>query len=86
VPAATGAPGLILGRGVPLDDSLTTGFITLQWVCVGVIIALDFVTLFLATWLFLVRYDHLIGHMECIMKELALTGSCLLKCVMAAQS
>jgi hypothetical protein len=54
VPATSGEPALILARGVPMDESLSRGFVTRQWICIGIIAILDACTLFLATWLFLV--------------------------------
>lgn len=54
VPPAGGEPGLVLARGMPIDSSFLTAYAATQWVGVGIIIILDALTVFLATWLFLV--------------------------------
>eukprot|EP00611_Tribonema_gayanum_P022998 TRINITY_DN4733_c0_g1_i1.p1 TRINITY_DN4733_c0_g1~~TRINITY_DN4733_c0_g1_i1.p1 ORF type:complete len:932 (-),score=372.03 TRINITY_DN4733_c0_g1_i1:455-3250(-) len=50
---SSGRPGLVLSRGVIIDRALTSGFVTKQWICVGIIVFIDAFTLFLATWMFL---------------------------------
>jgi hypothetical protein len=49
-----GEADVLLARGVPIKEELTSGFATRQWLMLAGVLALDVLTLCAAIWLFLV--------------------------------
>ncbi|KAG5177004.1 hypothetical protein JKP88DRAFT_282247 [Tribonema minus] len=50
-----GRPPVTLARGLAIDTTVTTKFMSKQYIRLAVIVAVDLLTLFLATWLFLLH-------------------------------
>eukprot|EP00611_Tribonema_gayanum_P004132 TRINITY_DN13326_c0_g1_i1.p1 TRINITY_DN13326_c0_g1~~TRINITY_DN13326_c0_g1_i1.p1 ORF type:complete len:940 (-),score=218.52 TRINITY_DN13326_c0_g1_i1:433-3252(-) len=52
-PTGLGRPALVLSRGLLTDTAFTTTFMMFQWIRLAIIVAMDMLTLLMATWLFL---------------------------------